>query len=657
MTRRHTWMGWAAGTGLMMAPIGLAQESRAPAAEPPPGEVGMRSVLVLEKGPLEAMFVDEKDARLKAAILMLRERLAELPGEIPDMEPEAVPFLNLVADFVYRPMRLAVTYNPADQTPGGFGIGAIVSLRTERAEEAGELHRVINAMLTAQNVPFRAEPSTSFAGMSELMLPVGVVRFGPRQGADGPRFEVHAGSVADPELPFRALPAGAGFEPVLRGRLDVAPLTPLVNMLKMFAAQEPEAAQAIAEVEKRGFIGPNAVKYSFSTGYTADASVTRWVAEGARRFVESGMVSPVGLEAWELAVVPADAVAATVGKWNHGAILKMVREGVAQQPEAQEHLAEFRAHTGVDLVEDLLGSFGGASALYMSDATGGGLTLGSVALAASVADRARLEAALTKLAGLANQHAAVEAHGYVRVRTWTHGGSTLHSLTFPGVPIPLEVTIGLTDRWLVAGLSPQAAVAAALQASGKGGNGFAGGPAVKAMLPAGRAAVAVSFIDIPRTMGRGYPFVAAAGSMVANAARSAKGAEREPGMVVPLFSELRQGAKPRVAVSYWEGDNLVYETRGNRSQLVEAAGVAGAAAPVFPVIAALVAGAAGAARAQALDAGADEVEFEIGDETGMDEADETDDVDGADEEMKPDSEAPDAPRRRPLAEPSVGPAR
>src|SRR5262249_4402545 len=59
---------------------------------------------------------------------------------------------------------------------------------------------------------------------------------------------------------------------------------------------------------------------------------------------------------------------------------------------------------------------------------------------------------------------------------------------------------------------------------------------------------------------------------------------REPGLLVPLFADLRRDAKASVSLTFWDGDDLVTESRGDRSMLVKAGGTIGALSKILPLV-------------------------------------------------------------------------
>ena len=283
--------------------------------------------------------------------------------------------------------------------------------------------------------------------------------------------------------------------------------------------------------------------------------------------------------------------------------MKDLKGALEGAPQAEEMLEQITAMTGVDILSDVLPSIGDTVITYVSDSTGGG-SLASQVFLISLADRAKLTAANGKLITYVNEQLSNEetARGYISVRKWSDEGSgaaEFYSVRFPGVPIPLEPTYAMTDKHLIIGLSPQAAVAAVRQATGKGGPGIMSNATIAGALPKGRKLNSFSFSDTSKVLKAGYPYVCAMGSMVGNLVRSRDGQEggkmREPGMIVPTYSELIANVKPQVSYSYWDGKNLVSEWRGDKSMLVNMGAVVGQYSTYWPIIAALAAGGAAAA--------------------------------------------------------------
>lgn len=559
-------------------------------------------VLLVDYAGAGSLLVDKKDGALKEALAMLPARLRELPGEIPGMQGIPAPVLDTFMTLLTQPARLAVTFDEDRQDEGMFGLGAVASFGPGKQEPITQLHGTINALLAMGGMAGQAEPSAEYDQMLEIPSPAGgIVRYGPRKSAEGWRYEIHAGVADNPDAVFGALPeAIAGFTPVLRAKMDLRPIALAIEQ-HLEALAGPEGEQAMDALAGMGIVGPDALRYVCQYGYTKDEQVSYQIIEGMKKHAEAMGVPVEPLDDSAFAMIPSDATVAAIFRTDLSRFTDAIEHVIASSPEAAEGLDQFTGATGVNPVEDILACLGGTFGFYMSESTGG--QLGSMIAFASLSDRPRFEQAHAKLLGFANTLLASEdaARGYARVRSWSDDDTQLFSLSFPGLPIPVEVTWALQGDWVVFGLMPQSTLAAARQIAGRGDDGLRSNKAFTALLPRGRPVGSFSFIDTPRVMKDGYQYVALAGSAIANAARSPHDADREPGLVVPTLRELRDGARPIISFSYWRADDHVTESHADRSFLVNSCGLVGAASPTFPLIGMAIGAAAGAGASDNLD--------------------------------------------------------
>jgi hypothetical protein len=560
---------------------------------------GVQPFVLYEHAPMSAWLVDEKDAGVKQALSMLPARLAELPGEIPDMPPEIEPLIQLALRTLAQPARLAITYNADNAAGGFFGYGATLSFKAKDKEHATQLHGILHAALLEkfeeQGMPAPAD-SMRFSGMKDVQLPFGLISYGARESKDGWRFELVVGAVDNPDAGFDRLPAvPQGLSPVVRGSIDLSALTPGINMARTMAGKNmpPEAAEVTAALETSGLIGAEAISVDFVSGYTATDTTSVVTVRGAGKYSEAWHMSKEPVNAKDLAMIPADATMLSIAKGDLSMVTDLIDTLAEKGVPVNDFLGEFREHTGVDLRTDILEVVGGTWGAYMSDSTGGG-SLGSGIVFVSLKDSAKLVGAHRKLVETAGKHLAEEEKGmYIRPRIWKDGDVELMSLQFPGVPVPLEITYAVAGNWLIAGLTPQAVVTASRQALGKGDAGIASNATFAGAMPKGRDLSSVTFIDTARSARAGYPVVSMAGSAFANMARSPKG-DRDIGLVVPLYADFIKGVKPTVQYSFWEGEDFVTESHADRSMLVNAAGAVGTGGAFWPLMIAVPAIVAGA---------------------------------------------------------------
>ncbi len=580
-------VGGRAVLAAVAAAVGLAWAAPARAQA---GEQAIKAtVLVAERPALERWVVDPKDKRLADALGMIPARVRELPHDFPEFPAPVASVVNLVLSTIARPASIALTYDSDNPEGTAFGYGLVVSFEMKDQQDGEQLHAQIGGMIAAAGAELPMQPSERWRGMTALETPIGPLSYGPRQAKRGWRYEVIVGHVRDPETGLDSLPkVDAGLTPTVRGRIDFAGLTPVLSMAQAFAPADPGTDFFFEGLQEAGFWGPDALKVNFVAGYTNDEGRVIATFEGARRYADAWHTSVEPLAPADLAAIPADAVWAGLGKADFVWLEELIAHFSEFNDEAREGFARFREQIGVDPKTDVLAALGGTMGFYMSDSTGGG-SLASAVVLTTFKDRARFMGAHAKLVAFANQMADQAPQpiggGHIKVTGWKDGDVELFSLRFPGLPVPLEPTWAATEKWLIIGATPQAAVAAARQATGKGDKGLSNNTAFAAAMPKGIQPISIGFLDTNRMLKSGYPLLSLLGSAIGNGVRSPVAPDRDPGMIVPAFNDLAKGARASVQLEYWRGDDLVQESRGDRSILVNAGAAAGVVMEIAPLIA------------------------------------------------------------------------
>lgn len=550
-------------------------------------------VLVVRTHGAAALSADGPDAALRSALAMLPARVAELPGEAPDMPPEVAALIRTAMAAVARPATLSLCYDPMNVAGGMFGYGFVLSFECENDADAARLHAILeDGIRQSPALLGPPEPSDAFDGMSEAWTAVAQVRYGPRRVGQSLRYELHIGSVSDPAAGLDALPVSLdapGFTPTVSALVNLSGLTPAATIARSIPGpQAPQLAQATSQMQAAGLIGENAMRITLQDGIAKDAAHTRTVIHGAARYREALGMSTTGLTTDDLRIIPADAHFASIATVDMGFPDRLLAQLRANGLPVDQVLAEIVRSTGIDPLEDILRTLGGSVALYTSDSTGAGSLLSGVVVL-SVRDAERLRATRAKIAGLAN--AAIAQHDeraalYLRIEPWTCDGNEFFTFRARGLPLPLELTCAITDKWLILAPSAQAALAAVRQANGRGDDGLTANRAFASRFTAVRSPVTTAtFINTDRTLRAGYPFLVLAGAALGNTVRSPHADTRDPGMIVPLYNDLHRNAQPIVQLSWWEGDDKITHTTGDRSLLIRAGGALGAASPLMPIVA------------------------------------------------------------------------
>jgi hypothetical protein len=594
-TIRHLTRALGACAGLFCAALAPAQD-RAPAPRPDdpgerapaPAEFTKGTVFVVERAALADLFPDAKDRGCVSVFSMLPARIRELPREVqdPGFTPEVAGIITTMMTMASHPARLSVVYNGEAPTGGLFGYGVAISVLGDTKDEIDQIQARVGGLL-AKNENLPLKPSQRFQGMTDYQLPFGLVSFGPRQAADGWRYEIIAGTMDNPDAAAASLPRPErGLDPVFRAYFAGEGLTPAFSIVQTMAGQNPKAAEGLAKARAR--LGD--ARIAFQAGYTKDAYASTLAYVGAREHAEELMVSTEPLSRADFGAIPADATDATMKRAADDWLTRTIDNLAGAEP-VQRALAQFQQVTGVSLRDDLAAALGGTVAFYMSDSTGGA-GLGSAVGLISIRDHEKLAGTLGKLAAFANTAGESHAKGYVRIASWDDGKSRLMSLRFPGLPVPLELTLGVTDRWLCVAMTPQAALAAVRQASGSGDEGLLANPVFRKAFP-GDKVVGFSFTDTARACRSGYTLLSLVTSAASNLVRSPTDPTRNPPMALPLFNDFVRNVRPRLSTTFWRAGDLVTQTTADHSALVQLSGAVGSIGKFAPVLVAAAAAAAG----------------------------------------------------------------
>ncbi len=583
VSRMMTMVAAAAiAVGGAMLPVSPVRAQQGEGAPPP------KPVMAFEHAGLERMFPAEKDAGLVGALSLLGGRLKELksfPGlreEMEDIPNEAIDALGMMLS---SPMRMAVTIGEINPETNAPTIGVVLSFEMGDEASAMAMDQDVEHIRAMAEMPFEARPSERWATMRELPLPVGPVTYGPRESRDGWRYEVIYGAVEDPDAVAGYLPRSEGEirRPVARGLLDLEALTPVSQMLGgMLAMFAPQGGQMMAEMREAGLMGEGAIVVEMTAGFTETHGVERYVVRRAGRYADALGLVKTPITAADLAVVPPDATAAQIQKMNVQRTWEDLREqfeqmGVAAQVD--QAMQRFRDETGVDFEQDVVGSLGDTVVVYLSDRTGGGSLLSTVA-AVRLADPERMGVAMSKVMAAVNDAASGMdlGPGALRLERSDMGrGVSLTSMRLRGLPMPIDPSFAIAGDWLVIGASEPACAVGARQASagGRGLRDNASFASAWGAWPEGVEPTSLDFVDTPRTLRGGYAALSLLGTALGNFVASPDVAARDPSPVVGAFPEFSSDVRPLMLATWWSGEDLIMEVRADRSTMVNVAGLMG----------------------------------------------------------------------------------
>jgi prepilin-type processing-associated H-X9-DG protein len=519
---------------------------------------------------LEGLLVDKKDQELLKALRLIDERMAELPLETG--QPVPVAPIQFIWQLFTGPMTLRAGIQDGERARNEPPFYAMLDFYTDTDKRAEGLLQKFTGMINSfGRMPIQPAPNVPSMKMVDLQgtpLYFGVTKNGK------PALSLGLNNAPQAPFEFGKSNLPQGVEPALKFELDARELQGLFEMMKEEAQNDEELAPALMQFEMMGLVGPNATTITSELGYATDR------AHAATRFAryrqlmdQSGLLSEQRLTANDLRRVPADTTYARLSKFNIAGIgesLRRFAEQAGNDPE-QDIMGMVEMHTGINPQRDLLDHLGETAGMYMSDSTGGGGLL-SLAAFVEVKNAEGLQQTMNKLASMANQLGTQHAKGYVRVSERTVNEVPMTVLSFPGLPVPLELSWTIADGYLYGALTP-GSLLAALQQGKAGAKSLADNPRFQEM-GGGKIdnAIQVTFVDTPRMIRDGYGVLNLAMSAISNGVRSPSDAQRGVGVILPSLNDLSNGAKAAVSVVSMEGDDMVARMQLDRSLLVNLAG-------------------------------------------------------------------------------------
>jgi hypothetical protein len=617
----------------------------------PPAEfapiAGDDGVLVWSAGA-DAWFVDPKDKELHSALSMVDTRLAELPDEIeePDFPLDALLF---GLDVMASPMSLRLALKK-DAQPGQLPYRAQLTVEPRDGEDSAAMAERLSTILTQYGVPS--------LGKSEEVHGLQMVPLGPMSayhGALGNELVIAVNDVSTDMPKLGSLDLPESVRPIFAFKVDYRQIGDAMAQAMQFAAASAGEDADASDAAMAGMMWMKDTTVQGGMGYGADrlygASRTQNYVTAAKA---SNLFPSRPLTEREIAMIPSDATWAAIWCMNPQGIMTVMRQAIAAQVKEKsgadiDPFAMVEAFTGFDIEEDLFDTLGETAGAYTSDTTGGGGWTSLVAFSA-VKDEKKMRETIAWAESELNSLAAAQADSYVALRVRHIDGQHISTLTFPGLPIPVELSYALANGYVYFALSPQALLAAIEQAK-EGHDGLASN--ARFVEVAGKNLedlYSLSFIDTPRFLRDGYSLVGMGCAALDNALRSKSDAARDPGIVLPSYPAIEKGSKAFAQLGRIDGDDMVVTWQADRSMLVNACGVSGLIGGVNGVAAMLmpivllpkIMEAEQAAKARKALEEATELEDEsMGDEDDVEEA--MDELEEMMDEVSPPQPAPNDP--------------
>lgn len=494
-----------------------------------------------------------KDQAAHKAIMLLGERLAEVPGETGG-PPEASKGIELVWDLIRGAHALRI--DRVEQAPG---LGLSFTLVPE-APHDGQSYLADFAQFSRDTGGPIQEGEEGYL----FETPIGNLTLRAEDVAGKSSMVARLGAEEAAQTAVQTFDLPTGSSAILSAQIHLQRLGNFVA--QMIAEEEPEFGEII---EKYRWVIDEAPLMNVAYGNTSSHQLlTSRLVSGKPWLSRLGMNPEHTFSEDDFAIIPMDATIVSAFPFELGFILDFVDAAIEEAGE-RDPFVEINEQLGFDVRGDVLENVGPRMFYYQSDTTGGGGFLSAV-LITELHDPARLAKTHGELVERLNGMAAQEARGYVRIRPWELDGQTIFSLATPGLPVPFEPSWTIAGDRLVIATSPVGISGAVRQLASSGmsindNSDFR--EAILKHLPEGGAASA-TFSDTARFAKQGYSGTNLLLSGLANAVRSPSDPSREPGILMPEFSKFAAGIHPMGAVEYWDGDDYVSVMRMDGSSIV-----------------------------------------------------------------------------------------
>ena len=554
--------------------------------------------LVVYSAGIEAILADPRDERMLNLMRLIDDRIAELPAELDEGQIPG-PMLQMLANGFMGPMSLRAGMIPGGGPADGPPIYAQLDLHRDPHLNIDQFAGMIGGMMSMMG-PEPGQPLEQLPSISTVDMGQAQVFHGVNPYADNDAFTIAVNRMSEDAATPPALVMPGGTTPVFAVDLDLPKIQPLIDMMLAEAGDEERDA-AESQLAMYGLYGPNAMHVQYAMSHAEDRSHHVYRLGNSMRQLKAQGLAPTSLISRDvLHRIPSDATAAQVSSINikgYKTAMRRMLEGIPASPMVDENQSPydmvrdmFRQYTGLDPFDDLLDHLGQFFGIYMSDTTGGGGLLSAVYFV-EVENEEAFQASLNQLCGRANALFEGEAQGYVRFQNATMGQHTVTVLTFPGLPVPFELCMAISNGYLYAAPTPSGLEAAIDQANGRGPS-LMDNPRFRAMGGASiDNAMRVSFVDTPRTARSGYALMSLAMSGLNNGVRSPNAPQRGGLLAnsMPKYNELMADAKATVEIIRVDGDDLVGHTQADRSMTVNLCGTIGMlGSGVAPIMAAAV---------------------------------------------------------------------
>ncbi len=368
-------------------------------------------------------------------------------------------------------------------------------------------------------------------------------------------------------------------------RMDMGVLQPFMEMAMSQAErslQTPQTSMAMSMLKQAGIMNDPPTVISFAMGQAKDRTYMAGSYTNCGELLDR-FISSSGLTIDDMKLIPQNTTYAAISKINlpkyMNFYLDMMSQmaGQSSNPNAPKPMEMLNNMLGFNVQTQFVDYFGETFGMYQAPDTGGQSILAMVAFL-ELSNSEGMKKSMSQLIESVNKN--LSAGPPVQLIEYQVKGNDMTTLSFPGMPIPLELSMGIGSNHLFLGFSPQSVLAAMEQASGDkmsllnksildnpkftsmGGDRYAG-------------AIQAQFLDTEAYLSSGYSLTNLGFAAISNLSRRPGVADSGVAMVMPTYNELAKDVRASVSLTRRQGNDLVYEAELDRSLLVNATAMVG----------------------------------------------------------------------------------
>ena len=553
-------------------------------------EEAKTNFITLYSGGINMLLASPVDAGLRNALNMIDFSQMQMPGMGNSQDPQAIyemlmSKMSLSINIDNEMFRAAMSGEQIQSPP----YSAQLNVYGKNADQNKYFAERVGGMLAQTGQWAAPTPSANHPGMMFLKQrdpDSPNTNFGETMIGDKSAFVLAMNSMSQTPVSLDGYGLPDGIKPALAFRMDMGALKPIMQGYKdalSNAAANPQTSMAMGLLNQMGLMSDTPPVISFAMGQAQDRTYVAGSYMNCGEMLEQfGTTSGLAME--DMKLIPQTATYANISKMNLANYVKFyinMMNDLAGQSSGQDSpkpVEMLNNLLGVNIETQFADYLGQTLGIYQSPETGG-QSLMAMVVFVELSNSDGMKKTIDKFiaAFKKNKPSGMRA---IELLQWNYQGNDLITLSFSGMPIPLELSMGMGDNHIFMGASPQSVIAAMQQASGNkvsllnksildntafmsmGGDRYAG-------------AMQVQFFDTAAFIDNGYSLTNMMFAAISNVSRRPGASNRSANLVMPTYDKLVENLRGSVSITRRQGNSIYYEAEMDRSFLANTTALVG----------------------------------------------------------------------------------